>query len=243
MALAIGFIFVCQAAYASSITPERVIDLVNETRKNAEENTLVENAQLDLAAEAKLQDMQAKHYFAHNSPAGVTPWHWIDESNYAYKLAGENLAIDFMSAEDQHQAWLNSETHRQNILNSRYQEIGVAVGEGVVDGVHSTITVQMFGTRELASLTPMGAVRGKWKELASVQNKIVPVSSTGGSPYGMVWKNDYLATINFQRVLNMVWVVALILLFVASVVSPLVAAGAYVRRAWRVREKTKALHT
>ena len=84
-------------------------------------------------------------YFAHTSPAGATPWKWFDQVGYDYMYAGENLAIDFSTGEDVHQAWMNSSGHRANILNSHYRDIGIAVVSGEFNGRTTTIVIQHFG--------------------------------------------------------------------------------------------------
>jgi len=132
---------------AKAITPNNIIGLVNQERENNNLDPLFLNANLSQAAEAKAQDMLANNYFAHTSPQGKTPWHWIEKAKYRYKHAGENLAMGFSGVEEEHQAWMNSTTHKQNILNERYQEIGVAVAEGVINDRNTTIVVQEFGAR------------------------------------------------------------------------------------------------
>jgi len=132
-------------AIASSITADRVIDLVNQARNQAGFKPLQENSKLSAAAENKAEDMIKNDYFAHNSPGGKTPWYWMDKSGYDYKYAGENLAMNFTSAEDEQKAWMKSESHKKNILNDNFREIGVAVKEGKIDGQSTTIVVQMFG--------------------------------------------------------------------------------------------------
>jgi len=134
-------------AIASSITADNIIKLVNDARTGEGLKALQENSKLSKAAEEKAQDMIKDDYFAHNSPDNKTPWYWIEKSNYDYKYAGENLAMNFSSAEDEQKAWMKSESHRKNILNSNYQEIGVAVEEGKIDGQSTTVVVQMFGSR------------------------------------------------------------------------------------------------
>lgn len=130
---------------ASEITPEKVIELVNKDRAANNEPALVSNNQLTEAARAKADDMVANQYFSHTSPNGLTPWHWIEQSGYSYKYAGENLAIHFDDAELQEQAWMNSPKHRENLLNSNYQDIGVAVKVFDQDGHKTVVAVQMFG--------------------------------------------------------------------------------------------------
>jgi len=43
-------------------------------------------------------------------------------------------------------AWLNSPTHRSNIMNNKFTEIGIATAVGTYKGRKTTFVVQMFGT-------------------------------------------------------------------------------------------------
>ncbi|OGI14632.1 MAG: hypothetical protein A2878_00095 [Candidatus Moranbacteria bacterium RIFCSPHIGHO2_01_FULL_54_31] len=140
-----SFLFVLTAV-ASGISPGDVIALANTSREKAGLTPLSANRALTEAAQAKANDMLKNDYFAHTSPTGVDPWYWIKKEGYQYKAAGENLAINFTSAKEQHSAWMNSSSHRDNILNGRYQEIGVAVVKGKIDGQESIVTVELFGT-------------------------------------------------------------------------------------------------
>lgn len=133
-------------ASAKTIAPENIIALVNESRREAGLANLAVNATLTEAANAKARDMQKGDYFAHTSPTGKSPWYWIKRSGYQYRFAGENLAINYYSAEEQHAAWMKSATHRANILSDRYQETGVAVAEGKINGTPSLVVVQVFAT-------------------------------------------------------------------------------------------------
>ncbi|MBU2028683.1 CAP domain-containing protein [Patescibacteria group bacterium] len=130
----------------AAITPKEVIEMVNASRQAENLEVLAENKKLSQAAEAKVEDMLKEKYFAHNSPSGKTPWFWMEKAGYDYRYAGENLAIDFKNTEDQHAAWMKSPTHKKNILNKDFQEIGVAVKQGFIEGHLAIITVQEFGT-------------------------------------------------------------------------------------------------
>lgn len=133
-------------AYASEITMSKVIELVNAARDKEGLVDLAENQKLDKIAQDKIQDMIKNNYFAHTSPKGVTPWSWYEKENYDYKYAGENLAINFLTAEGQQKAWMDSPTHKKNIMNPQFQEIGVAVAAGEINKQMAIITVQEFGT-------------------------------------------------------------------------------------------------
>lgn len=145
--LAFLFFLFAPFAQASSITIENVISQTNKARKAEDVAALTENAKLDEAAKNKAADMIKNDYFAHISPTGKSPWEWIIESGYDYRFAGENLAINFTKAEDQQNAWMDSPLHRKNVLNGQYEEIGVAVEHGKINGIETIVTVQMFGTQ------------------------------------------------------------------------------------------------
>lgn len=131
--------------YASDISTGDVISLTNAERAKAGLPALTYNAELSVAATAKANDMFAKQYWAHQSPEGVEPWKFISDAGYSYAAAGENLARDFMVTPDMIAAWMASPTHAANIMNARYQEIGVAVVNGSLEGIETTLVVQMFG--------------------------------------------------------------------------------------------------
>jgi hypothetical protein len=141
------FVFVnCnQIAIAAEITAQKMIKLTNESREKSGLPPLIINDKLTAAAAAKADDMFKFQYFDHNSPSGVTPWHWIKSAGYDYRYAGENLAIDFVTAEGTHMALMRSITHRDNILKPNYTEIGIAVKKGIFSGNESIIIVEEFG--------------------------------------------------------------------------------------------------
>lgn len=141
-----SFVFVFQGVRAAGIIPSDVVSFANEARISVGLRALTPNSVLAQAAEYKARDMIEHDYFAHTSPTGVEPWFWFQKAGYQYKAAGENLAINYTDVREQHTAWMQSETHRANILGEQYQEIGVAVVSGIIDGKDSLITVEFFGT-------------------------------------------------------------------------------------------------
>jgi hypothetical protein len=145
--LASSYVFsAARISVASDITISKVIELTNISRSGASEKSLSFNEKLSRAAEAKASDMIAKNYFSHTSPEGVIPWKWIDGEDYDYSYAGENLAMDFQSVEKMEDAWMKSPTHRANILNEKYKDIGVAVKSGKINGSETILVVVMFGS-------------------------------------------------------------------------------------------------
>ena len=136
-------------AQAKEINLQNVVTLVNQSREENNLKPLLINPELSKIARDKAQDMVRNHYFAHTSPAGITPWHWFIENNYSYKYAGENLAVNYDSAEEEHEAWMKSPTHKKNILNPNFTEIGIATANGIIEGKKSQITVQVFATPQI----------------------------------------------------------------------------------------------
>lgn len=137
--------------YASLIPTQAIVELTNTERLKAGLNVLKVNPKLTAAAQAKAADMFLKNYWAHNAPDGTEPWNFILNSGYSYLHAGENLARDFNSAPRVVEAWLKSPSHRANLLSSKYDEIGIAVADGKISGVETTLVVQMFGTLQSAA--------------------------------------------------------------------------------------------
>lgn len=137
--------------YATSISAERLLELVNEQRTKSGVPALSLSSELNQAAIGKAGDMFAKNYWAHISPTGETPWTFITRAGYRYIYAGENLAKSFNTSEEVVAAWMNSPTHRANILKSEYSEIGFAVLNGRLRGEETTLVVQEFGARTSAA--------------------------------------------------------------------------------------------
>jgi hypothetical protein len=112
---------------------------------------LQRNTVLDAAAQQKAQHMAKNEYFSHFSPTGVSPWHWFDEAGYVYAHAGENLAIHFTDSSEVVEAWMDSPTHRENIVDGKYTEIGVGTAKGTYEGYDTVYVVQLFGAPGIAA--------------------------------------------------------------------------------------------
>lgn len=134
-----------------------LVDLTNSDRAAHTVGGLTVNPLLTAAAQAKVDDMAAKGYFAHVSPDGKNSWYWFREAGYSFIYAGENLAVDFSDSGDVVRAWMNSPTHRRNMLDGNFTEIGIATAQGTYQGRPTTFVVQMFGTpaRATAAVAPV----------------------------------------------------------------------------------------
>ncbi len=155
----------------------------NEERAKTDLFPVKLNPLLSDAASRKARDMAEKGYFSHQTPDGVEPWRFLEESGYSYSYAGENLAVNFSDSKDVTEAWLNSPTHKENILNRQYSEMGIGVAEGVYKGRLTTYVVQFFATpafaQNLADIKPEETERETEREIPTqtAQNEIVPAQT------------------------------------------------------------------
>ncbi len=141
----IGIFLLPNTAYYSSITEEKIIELTNQERVSKKLNTITANQLLAKAAYEKGQAILEAQNFQHNIN-GKKFSVWVKDAGYQYSYVGENLAIDFITSEGVIKAWLDSPTHKKNILNEKFSEIGVAIIEGEFQGNNTTLVVQIFGS-------------------------------------------------------------------------------------------------
>lgn len=108
-----------------STLERRVVELVNEQRAAYGLSALTLSETLCAGARLKSQDMKSSGYFSHESPTYGTPFEMMQRLGISYRTAGENIAMGYSAAEAVVSAWMNSESHRANILNGTYTQIGV----------------------------------------------------------------------------------------------------------------------
>lgn len=108
---------------------QQVVALVNEQRAANGLAALTLNEELSNVARAKSQDMHDNNYFSHTSPTYGSPFDMMKSFGISYRTAGENIAMGYSTPEAVMNAWMNSEGHRANILNSSYTQIGIGYVE------------------------------------------------------------------------------------------------------------------
>jgi hypothetical protein len=169
--------------YASDINVSDLLKDTNEQRKERGFSELRLNEKLSTAAKNKAAHMFEKNYWAHISPDGVEPWDFILGENYDYIYAGENLAKNFSQSKAVVEAWLNSPSHRDNLLSPNYDEVGFAVVNGVLDGYETTLVVQMFGRpRDKVQIASVSDEQNTLKEIAGSKTEIAANISPNGGP-------------------------------------------------------------
>lgn len=113
-----------------------VDNLINETNLRRQQNGLTPlkvDPRLNASATAKCNDMVDNKYFAHTSPGGVEPWHWITQEGINYAKAGENLLFveSVTHGKPVHaeflDMWMESPSHRDAILDQSFTHIGIGI--------------------------------------------------------------------------------------------------------------------
>ena len=113
------------ASSAVSAFEQQVVELTNQERAKNGLPALKLDVELSKVARDKSKDMQTKNYFSHTSPTYGSPFDMMKAYGISYKSAGENIAMGQRSPEEVVQAWMNSQGHRENIMNPNFTHIGV----------------------------------------------------------------------------------------------------------------------
>ena len=143
----------------SAVDSEILMRLINKERGSRNLTVLSRNSSLLAASAGKAQDMIDRDYFAHIDPDGNYVWGKITSAGYApYRILGENLALDFSASEGLVQAWLDSPTHRANILHKEFLDQGLSALYGDYQGRYTNLTASLFGTLAAAN-KPSGQVK------------------------------------------------------------------------------------
>jgi hypothetical protein len=132
----------------ANVSSSELVQLANKSRVAEQTSVLAPHPLLKRAAEMKLDHMEKNQYFAHVSPDGIDPWHWFRTVGYDFQLAGENLAMNFKESEDVNQAWLDSPTHRANLMNAGFVDVGIAARKITMNGKKTVLVVQVFGKQK-----------------------------------------------------------------------------------------------
>ncbi len=145
--------------YSAKVESAQLHQETNQARARQRLAPLQHNATLSKAAQAKVEDMVAKKYWGHVAPDGTTPWHFFEQAGYSYQAAGENLAYGFLSSNEVIGAWMQSESHRANVLGD-YTEVGFGVKRATnFEGNDTIVVVAFYGTPK-TSQTSAKAVEG-----------------------------------------------------------------------------------
>jgi len=200
--LSFGFALTGAFINNPNIFTKDIVSYTNEERKKAGLNELSTNSTLSKAAEEKLDHMLKNNYWDHKAPDGTEAWYFIAKEGYPYTFAGENLARGFVSAENTVYAWLNSSSHRENLLNNNYKDIGVAAANGKIDGKETTVIVQLFGADQPVGENSSEKVLTLGEQVARPTISPKNAFSPSNLPYLMLWLMIFIFMILDARVLK-----------------------------------------
>ncbi|MFH1968202.1 MAG: CAP domain-containing protein [bacterium] len=145
-----------------ALLKSKIIEETNLQRQNNGLSALKENILLNNAASAKANDMFVNQYFEHESPLGVDPGILVLNHGYNYIVAGENLILgNFSSEKEIVDNWMANPGHRENILNNRFAETGVAIIKGTYNSQSLWIGVQEFGLPLTACPQPDASLKSQ----------------------------------------------------------------------------------
>lgn len=122
-----------------SVLASRALRLVNDvrahgtrcgTRSFGPAPPLALSGTLSGVAFGHAADMAQHNYFEHQDPAGNSPADRVRAVGYREKLVGENIAYGPESVEEVVKGWLDSPGHCANIMDPRFEEMGIAVSNG-----------------------------------------------------------------------------------------------------------------
>jgi len=157
-----------------------IFKLTNQARQNESLNILVANAVLNNIANFRIDDLFDNQYFSHTSPDNKAVSDLAKSTGYNYLLIGENLALGNYESEAKIiEAWLASPGHKANILNPKYEELGVAIRDGLFNGQMSTIAVQVFAEPLSSCNKPSSSMKllidSSSKSIKEMQNQATPM--------------------------------------------------------------------
>lgn len=151
-------------AYATDIGSNSLVSATNQKRAAVGVGALAYNDKLTKAAQNKANDMATRDYWSHNTPEGTPPWIFITNAGYSYSIAGENLAFGYRITSTNPvtnelgviDGWMASPTHKDNMLNSRFTEVGfgIANSPSYQNLGQQTIVVAMYASPIPAVVAP-----------------------------------------------------------------------------------------
>ena len=220
--------------FTGSVLPAVLMEMTNEERKSGGVETLKPNDILSAAAMEKAADMAEKGYFSHRSPEGLDPWYWLDKAGYEYSYAGENLAVNFNDSKDVVNAWMRSESHKDNIMKSSFSDMGIGVARGVYKGKEAVFVVQFFASpritpHENVNILPSASAAAKSEAINEESLFDIPPEVAGESISVKAIPNADISPLAIavaapRNTMNVVY------LIIATVISLAIALAIFVKR-------------
>lgn len=134
----------------TEISAESIVAAMNAERRQRGLKELRLDARLNAAATDRARDMFTKGYFNHVAPDGTQPFVWVKNHHYRYATIGENLADGYRNARAVVDGWMQSPGHRDNVLGTSFEDVGLAIVRGSPTRHTNGYTVVALYAREAA---------------------------------------------------------------------------------------------
>lgn len=119
---------------------QETLDLINKYRNQNGLASLTPLLDLQEVSKLKAKDLIENSYFSHTSPNFGNPFEMLTKNEIDYSIAGENLAGN-INPQKAIEAWINSPSHKENILEDKFEYTGICVRESPIYG---KVFVQLF---------------------------------------------------------------------------------------------------
>ncbi len=126
-----------------------VLEIVNQERANAGLSKLTMDEELMIAANERARELALR--FSHDRPDNT------DGLDILSKVIGENIAAGQSTSTYVMESWMNSPTHRSNILGANYKSIGV----GSYTNSGRTYWVQLFSNDDADKVSTLDGKESK----------------------------------------------------------------------------------
>jgi uncharacterized protein YkwD len=123
-----------------TVAEEKMFAMVNQERASRGISALEMRSVLTDVARSHCEDMLKRGYFSHYTPEGLSPFDRMAQANIEFTFAGENLALA-PNTELAMKGLMQSPGHRENILSTNFNRVGVGVIDG---GVYGEMFCQEF---------------------------------------------------------------------------------------------------
>ncbi|GEP08009.1 hypothetical protein MOX02_60470 [Methylobacterium oxalidis] len=127
------------------------LSLVNQTRAGVGAKPLSFDGELLNAADAHSAWMDQTDTFSHTGVNGSSPGTRVTDAGYGWQSYGENIAyvsgtLNEATVQKLHTMLVNSPGHYANIIKGSFEEVGIGLKEGTINGHNVVFVTEDFGT-------------------------------------------------------------------------------------------------
>lgn len=187
-----------QGALSLMTTPTNLetffLQLINEARSKAGVKSLAFDGELLDSSDAHSAWMDQTDTFSHTGANGSSAGARMTTAGYGWQGWGENIAyvsgeLNETTVRQLHTNLMNSPGHYANIVNGSFEEIGIGLKEGTINGYKVVFVTQNFGT-------PNAAERAEPDDVGTTvpTTPTTPTTPAGESIIGNSYSNTLYGT-------------------------------------------------